>query len=319
MEDDEQETNQQRPRLIATTIVLLVALVITIFVIPSSKPYTFIDGLRIAAPAILTGFFFLGFPKIAELSRELTALFISHVAKEIVTQVSGISFPLASRTNRRNNRKGRYTNPLVLDTSAIIDGRIEYILGTGFLFGTFLVPQFILLELQEVADSASAMKRQRGRRGLEILESIKALSKTQKAFSLVVVNDDPKRIKSIDEKLLKVAKHYHAAIVTCDYNLNKVATVSGVPVLNVNELVNAVKTVTLPGENVTVKVIQKGKDREQGVGYLEDGTMVVVEDGRLYIGSEVTAKVHRVIQTSAGRMFFAAVDSTHFEEEAITN
>lgn len=304
------EPKPSRARAIITSIVLVITFVITLTLVPNTNPVTLIDVLRIAVPAVIAGLFFLLFPFIAQLSRELTGLFIKHVANEISSQIStiGAAIPHRKNTGRRRAKRNQFVNPMVLDTSAIIDGRIEYLLATGFIFGTFVLPNFILLELQNVADSASTMKRQRGRRGLEVLESIRELSRRLGMFQLTVVEDDPKRIKSIDQKLIKVAKRYHASIVTCDYNLNKVAKVSGIHVLNVNELVNAVKTVTLPGESISVKVVQKGKEKEQGVGYLEDGTMVVVEDGQVYVGSTVSIRVARVIQTSAGRMIFGTVD-----------
>lgn len=307
------EGKPSRARTITTAVVLVITFFITLTLVPQAQPVTLLDVLRIAIPAVIAGLFFLLFPKITLLSRELTQLFIKHVANEITSQISTFSASIPHRTRRdRKKRPGKqkFINPMILDTSAIIDGRIEYLLATGFIYGTFLVPNFILLELQAVADSTSTMKRQRGRRGLEVLESIKELAKRQGMFNLQVINDDPRRIKSIDEKLMKVAKRYHAAIVTCDYNLNKVATVSGIHVLNVNELVNAVKTVTIPGESLLVKVVQKGKEKEQGVGYLEDGTMVVIEDGQVYVGSIVSVKVARVIQTSAGRMIFGTIDAT---------
>lgn len=304
------EPKPSRARAIISSVVLLITFIVTLTLVPDTNPVTLIDVLRIAIPAIIAGIFFLLFPFIAQLSRELTGLFIKHVANEISSQIStiGSAIPHRKSTGRRKAKKHQFVNPMVLDTSAIIDGRIEYLLATGFIYGTFILPNFILLELQNVADSASTMKRQRGRRGLEVLESIRELSRRLGMFQLTVVEDDPKRIKSIDQKLIKVAKRYRASIVTCDYNLNKVATVSGIHVLNVNELVNAVKTVTLPGESISVKVVQKGKEKEQGVGYLEDGTMVVVEDGQVYVGSTVSIRVARVIQTSAGRMIFGTVD-----------
>lgn len=312
-EQNMEQPKSGRARAVVTSVVLVVTFIATLALVPDTSPVSLVDVLRIAIPALIAGCFFLLFPKIAQLSRELTNLFIKHVASELSSQISTIGAAIPHRSSgKKRVKRQQFVNPMVLDTSAIIDGRIEYLLATGFIFGTFLLPNFILLELQNVADSASSMKRQRGRRGLEVLESIKELSRRLGMFSLTVVADDPKRIKSIDQKLVKVAKRYHASIVTCDYNLNKVATVSGIHVLNVNELVNAVKTVTLPGESISVKVVQRGKEKEQGVGYLEDGTMVVVEDGKVYVGSTISVRVARVIQTSAGRMIFATVD----EEEA---
>lgn len=316
----ENQNQVSKTRIITTTVVLLFAISIAVWLIPSDQPVTMLDILRVAVPFAIALLFFLFFDDIASLTQHLINAFVHRVAQELTTQMAnfGAVMPRRSRSSRAKLTKYQY--PMVLDTSAIIDGRIEYILATGFISGTFLIPEFILTELQSVADSASALKRQRGRRGLEILESIRALAGQEKGFTLQVIPDNPKRIKAIDEKLLKVAKNYRAAVVTCDYNLNKVAKVFGIRVLNVNDLVNAVKTVTLPGETITVKLIQSGKEPEQGVGYLEDGTMIVVEDGNVYLGSEVKVAIHRVIQTSAGRMLFATVvvDSEGERVEIVT-
>lgn len=304
----EQQEPISRSRVVISGVVLLIAFFLAIFFIPSAEPLTTREVLRLAIPSIFAGLFFLFFPIIAKITQELTNLFIQRVALEITSQISDLGSSMTNRSRRKDKRREKYINPMLLDTSAIIDGRIEYLVSTGFVYGTFLVPQFILYELQTVADSASPMKRQRGRRGLEVLESIQRIAKQENTFSVVVVNEDPKRIKEIDEKLLRVAKRYKGAIVTCDYNLNKVAQVSGIRVLNVNDLVNAIKTVTLPGESLSIKVVQRGKEKEQGVGYLEDGTMVVIEDGQVYVGSEVKITVSRVLQTSAGRMIFGVVE-----------
>lgn len=189
---------------------------------------------------------------------------------------------------------------LLLDTSVIIDGRVVDIQQTGFLRGELVVPRFVLNELHHIADSADSMRRARGRRGLEVLKSLQ-----HDSGKVRIVDDDPGISVEVDEKLVLLAKAWECPIVTNDYNLNKVASLQGVTVLNVNELSNAVKSALLPGESLTVRMIQEGKEQGQGVGYLEDGTMVVVEDGRGYLNQTVHVTVTKVLQTAAGRMIFA--------------
>jgi uncharacterized protein YacL len=192
-------------------------------------------------------------------------------------------------------------HPVVVDTSSIIDGRIADICQTGFLAGPLLVPRFVLRELQHIADSSDAMRRGRGRRGLDILNKLQK----DATVPLVIHEDDGEPGVEVDALLVMLARRMHCPIVTNDYNLNRVAGLQGVKVLNVNELANAVKSIVLPGQELNLKVIQEGKEMGQGVGYLEDGTMVVVENGRRAIGSTVTVMVSRVLQTAAGRMVFA--------------
>lgn len=190
-------------------------------------------------------------------------------------------------------------HPLLLDTSAIIDGRILDIAKTNFISGTILVPSFVLTELQQVADSADFIKRSRGRRGFEIIDELKKV----KGLRIEIWDKDGAG-KGVDEKLLKLAKNLHARIITTDFNLNRLASVSNILVLNINELSNAVKTVAVPGEKLKVKVVHLGKDAKQGVGYLPDGTMIVLEDGADLVGQEVETEVTRLIQVAAGRMIF---------------
>ncbi len=191
--------------------------------------------------------------------------------------------------------------PVLLDTSVIIDGRIADISRTGFISGELLVPNFILNELQHIADSSDALRRNRGRRGLDILRRLQEESVTPIRIMDMKVDG----VREVDDKLVLLAKRLHCPIVTNDYNLNRVAELQGVPVLNINELANAVKVVFLPGETFVVDVIQEGKEADQGVGYLDDGTMIVVENGRPYIGSEIDVVVTKMLQTTAGRMIFA--------------
>ncbi len=188
----------------------------------------------------------------------------------------------------------------LLDTSVIIDGRIADVCETGFLDGVFVVPQFILHELQYVADSPDPQKRSRGRRGLDILHRIQKMAH----ITVKIVEDDFPKIREVDAKLVALAKTLDAKIITNDFNLNKVAELQGVSVLNVNELANSLKPVVLPGEALRVFILKEGKEQNQGVAYLEDGTMVVVENGRKLIGKNVAVAVTSVLQTTAGRMIF---------------
>jgi uncharacterized protein YacL len=188
----------------------------------------------------------------------------------------------------------------LIDTSAIIDGRLVDVLRTKFLTGAIVIPDFVLDELQRVADSADGLKRARGRRGLEIVSELKSVSNG--GFS--VREADYPGVEGVDAKLVRMAQDVGASIVTTDYNLNKVAQIQGVEVLNVNELANALKPAVLPGEPLQVKVIREGREYDQGVAYLQDGTMIVVEGGRSAVGKEVTVEVTSVLQSPSGKMIF---------------
>jgi uncharacterized protein YacL len=190
---------------------------------------------------------------------------------------------------------------VLLDTSVIIDGRIADIAKTGFISGTILVPKFVLNELQHIADSPDTLRRNRGRRGLEVLNELR----TGAAVPVRFTDQDAPSVREVDDKLVSLAKQLNCAIVTNDYNLNHVAQLQGVSVLNINELANAVKAAFLPGESLTVKIIQEGKELGQGVGYLDDGTMVVVDDGRRFLNASLHVVVTKIFQTTAGRMIFA--------------
>ncbi|MBU1879341.1 MAG: PIN domain nuclease [Chloroflexi bacterium] len=193
---------------------------------------------------------------------------------------------------------------VLLDTSAIIDGRIADISRTGFIQSTILVPRFVLNELQYVADSADPLRRNRGRRGLEMLNKLQK----DADVPIQITDMDIEETHDVDSKLIRLARTLHCPIITNDYNLNRVAELQGVKVLNVNELANAVKSLVLPGEDLTVRIIQEGKEYGQGVGYLEDGTMVVVDGGRSSISQTREVVVTRVLQTVAGRMIFAQIN-----------
>lgn len=195
--------------------------------------------------------------------------------------------------------------PKILDTSVIIDGRVLEIMKTGFLEGPIVIPEFVLVELRHIADSSDALKRTRGRRGLDILNKI------QEEYGIEIYNTDGEKslveIPEVDVKLLKLAQLIKGKVVTNDYNLNKVAVIKEVPVLNINELANAMKPIVIPGENMTVTLIKQGKDQNQAVAYLDDGTMIVVENGRRKIGQTVEITVTSVLQTAAGRMIFGKI------------
>ncbi|TKJ30114.1 MAG: PIN domain nuclease [Chloroflexi bacterium B3_Chlor] len=210
--------------------------------------------------------------------------------------LSLLSSSLARPKSRRSDEQ-----VLLLDTSVIIDGRIADISQTGFIQGTLLVPRFILDELQYIADSSDALRRKRGRRGLDILNSLQQDS----IVPIRVTDMDVEEVRDADGKLVQLAKNLNCPIMTNDYNLNRVAQLQGVRVLNVNELANAVKTSVLHGETLKVRIIQEGTEANQGVGYLDDGTMVVVEDGRRYISHSLDVTVTKVLQTAQGRMIFA--------------
>jgi uncharacterized protein YacL len=236
-----------------------------------------------------------------------SSVFAQRVANEVISQLRLPTLSdmreLRGRIRRPGGKKkeeARHINPILVDTSSLIDGRVADVVENGFLYGTLIVPRFILSELQHIADASNALRRGRGRRGLEVLETIKK----SKQIKTVIYNANDSKGKNIDERLLNLAKILKAKILTTDFNLNKVATVSGIKILNINELVNALKTTLLPGEPLEVSIIQEGKEKTQGVGYLPDGTMIVVEDGASHMGKKVPTTVSRVLQTAAGRMIF---------------
>ncbi len=193
---------------------------------------------------------------------------------------------------------------ILLDTSVLIDGRIADISRTGFLPGSLLIPRFVLNELQYIADSPDNMRRQRGRRGMEVLSALQK----EPAIPVRISDIDVEGMREVDDKLVVLARQMRCPILTNDYNLNRIAELQGVTVLNINELANAVKSVLIPGEIMTVQVIQEGRETGQGVAYMDDGTMVVVENGREYMDKSIQVTVTKVLQTAAGRMIFARPD-----------
>src|SRR5579875_830698 len=244
--------------------------------------------LNAVVPILLTLLFgYLGFQVGFKKRDELLSLFSKSSSKR--------------KNHEEENEKPARQSLKILDTSVIIDGRIADICQTGFLEGTIVIPQFVLEELQHIADSSDVLKRNRGRRGLDILNRIQK----ELAVKVEIYEGDFEEIQEVDSKLVKLAKLTNGILVTNDFNLNKVCELQNVFVLNINDLANAVKPVVLPGEELTVHVIKDGKEYHQGVAYLDDGTMIVVEEGREYIGKRIDVLVTSVLQTSAGRMIFA--------------
>ena len=217
---------------------------------------------------------------------------------------------LAALFRSRPETQRRYR---ILDTSVIIDGRVADICETGFVDGTLVVPQFVLKELQQVADSADSLRRNRGRRGLDILQRIQKMA----GLDVVISDVDFPDVKEVDLKLIELARSLHGKIVTNDFNLNKVAQLRGVDVLNINELANSLKPVVLPGETMKVFILKEGKEYNQGVAYLDDGTMVVVDNARAMIGKTIDVIVTSVLQTTAGKMIFGRFIDAHAQPTPI--
>jgi uncharacterized protein YacL len=202
-------------------------------------------------------------------------------------------------------------NLKIMDTSAIIDGRIADICDTGFVEGNLIIPKFVLEELQYVADSPDSLKRSRGRRGLDILNRMRK----DKFVSIEIIDQDFPDARGVDAKLLELAKQLNAKILTNDFNLNKVAELHGIKILNINELANALKPVILPGEVMTVKIVKEGKEPGQGVAYMDDGMMIIVDNAQKHIGSNVEIAVTSVLQTTAGRMVFSEMKGLAAEKK----
>jgi uncharacterized protein YacL len=240
----------------------------------------------------------------------LGALALSYFGIALFVMRQGDIMGLFSALSGRGGEGGSsssWTNlnrTILLDTSVIIDGRVADIAKTGFLPGTLLIPRFVLNELQYIADSPDGLRRQRGRRGMEVLAELQKLPNI-----LVRISDiNAEGVREVDDKLVVLARQLKCPILTNDFNLNRVAELQGVTILNINELANAVKSVVLPAEHMTLNIFQEGKEHGQGVGYMDDGTMVVVENGHEYIGEYKEVVVTKVLQTAAGRMIFARVE-----------
>ena len=265
----------------AGIIGMVIGLIIAYLLDPAISRIPVVGSVVQIFASVLLGY--LGFTISFRKRDELLSIFAGRLSKE---------------KGKQQNRQGESK---ILDTSVIIDGRIADIVKTGFLDGVLVIPSFVLEELQHIADSSDALKRNRGRRGLDILNRIQKELKI-KVQILEIDFDD---IQEVDSKLVRLAKKISGKIVTNDFNLNKVCELQQVDVLNINDLANAVKPVVLPGEEMLVQIIKDGKEFGQGIGYLDDGTMIVVEGGREYIGTHLEVLVTSVLQTSAGRMIFA--------------
>ena len=240
---------------------------------------------------------------------QLAKQLVTKLAVEIINQFTHLSSrglsllpAIAKEESERGEKQSNFSRVIILDTSGIIDGRISGVAKTGFLSGIILVPNFVLTELQQVADSADDLKRARGRRGFEIISELKKIKGIK-----VEVWDKDVAGKTVDDKLVCLGKILHGKIFTCDFNLNRVAKVHGVDVLNLNELSNSLKTLPVPGEKFKVKILQEGKDRGQGIGYLPDGAMVVVKDGSTLLGKTAEVEVTKILQGPSGRMIFGKI------------
>jgi uncharacterized protein YacL len=235
---------------------------------------------------------------------EITILILSIYAGLVIGAVKGDMLNLSAFGGVFGGEAPKKQRINILDTSVIIDGRIADIAETGFLDGTLAIPQFVLRELQLVADSADSLKRNRGRRGLDVLQRLQKMP----ALNVQIIEEDFPHIRDVDMKLVELGKQFSCKVVTNDFNLNKVAQLHGVEVLNINELANALKPVVLPGEIMRVFVLKEGKEHNQGVAYLDDGTMVVVDNARRLISKTIDISVTSVLQTTAGKMIFGRFD-----------
>jgi uncharacterized protein YacL len=287
---DESLRSVSLPDLLTGTGGLIVGLVIAYLV---SSLFNFMNNILSTVVSVVLYLFF-GY---------LGVTVATHRGPDIIRSANEARENRPKSELKLGKKKGSDNAPKILDTSVIVDGRIADILKTGFLEGRIVIPDFVLIELQHIADSSDSMKRQRGRRGLDILNRIR------EDYGIEIYGTEKEKglaeIPEVDIKLLKLAQIMNAKVVTNDYNLNKVATITGVSVMNINDLANVLKPVVLPGEPMQVFVIKEGKEPNQGVAYLDDGTMIVVENGAKRIGKTIDVTVTSVLQTSAGRMIFA--------------
>lgn len=273
--------------MLTGTLGLIVGLIIAFLI---SQVYSGIDVFYIGTILSIFTYFVLGYMGVVVATKK---------GKDLIPAW------ISARKGIPAKGKGKIgdATPKILDTSVIIDGRIADIMKTGFIEGNIVIPEFVLVELRHIADSSDSLKRNRGRRGLDVLNRIQ--SEYGIEIYNTVIEKSLDEIPEVDVKLLKLAQIMNGKVVTNDFNLNKVATIKGVEVLNINELANTLKPVVLPGEDMTLFLVKEGKESNQAVAYLDDGTMIVVEEGRRYIGQTITVTVTSVLQTSAGRMIFA--------------
>lgn len=280
-------------------------------IFPLPSPYSSIQSkVLYTFFGVLTGL--LTYAQIATWAVKTTTKVLRYlvitIASEVAEQVGKVSFHKGEVTLDTTTQEA-----IILDTSSIIDGRILDVAKTGFLYGNLIIPEFVLDELQQVADSADDLKRARGRRGFEIINNLKKLKRINLQIwdknKFAVLGKDILG-KKVDEKIISLGKALGVKVLTADFNLGSVAKIRGVEVLNLNELANALKTLPVPGEKIKVKLVHLGKDRDQGVGYLSDGAMVVVKDGAPLVGQEAEAEVTKILQGSSGRMVFGKLSTS---------
>ncbi len=279
-------------QLLAGSVGLIIGLVAAALL---AIPLSYLPApFRSILPTIIAIVFgYIGITIMVQRQKDLAAIFRRR------DRASSVLDAVAGATEEEANAE---IQPLLLDTSVIIDGRIADITQTGFIRVPIMIPRFVLAELQYIADSSDSLRRNRGRRGLEMLNRMQR----EAPVPVQITDMDIEGVRQVDDKLVQLARQLGCPIVTNDYNLNRVAGLQGVQVLNINDLSNAVRAAVLPGEPLMLRVIQEGKEVGQGIGYLDDGTMVVIENGRRYIDEEIEVTVTKVLQTSAGRMIFAA-------------
>lgn len=294
-------------RLISALVFATFAAIFSQLIPPIGKANPFLIRALVTAISAWVGY--IVFPEIARSVRIISLTFFNFIVHRVSSEVSNQivkiprpSFPFGNPSPQVGSVS--LTRPLILDTSSIIDGRVLDIAKSGFLSGLILIPRFILTELQQVSDSKDDLKRARGRRGFETIEELKKTKGVK-----VEVWDKDQMGKLVDDKLMNLAKSLHGRILTTDFNLNKVAQVSNISVLNVNDLANALRTSALPGEKLTIKIMHIGKDPKQGVGYLPDGTMVVISEAADKIGAVVEIEVTKILQGPAGKMVFGKKSS----------
>jgi uncharacterized protein YacL len=287
------------PDILAATIGLILGLVVAaLLAIPLSQLPDNLGRLLPSAGAVICGY--------------LGIYLMVMRRSEFLDLLGGLNLSREGREPPAPQRDEPEQKYILVDTSAIIDGRIADISQTGFLDGVLLIPRFVLNELQRIADSPDSLKRNRGRRGLEMLKRLQKDS----LIPIQISELDAEGVTQVDDKLIKLGRTHHYPVVTNDYNMNRVAELQGVRVLNINELANSLKATFLPGEEMRVRVVQEGKELNQGVAYLDDGTMIVIENGRRYVDrGDVDVVVTRVLQTVAGRMIFGTIKD-HQRESA---
>lgn len=304
-------TNLSNQDFLLFLIVLIIAigtLVIVRKLLKVSLPYFFIGLIGLIFGLIIGSFVYTPLSKLpGNFGKWLPIIANAFITVSIIDLFIAQTKPIAHFFSRLSNKLSEenvdISDKIVMDTSVLIDGRIEAIIKTGFISKKIIIPQFVLNELQNIADSREDIKRARGRKGLDILDNLQHSGRVK----INIVDDLTISRETVDSRLVRVAKSLNAKILTVDYNLNKVAKIQNIEVLNINELAQNLKPILVPGEEISVKIIQEGKDPGQGIGYLNDGTMIVVEDGATALGKEVKCEVVRIFQTVSGKMIFVQI------------